>query len=275
MALHSAAVIFEGMDIFRRRLRAGEVLLGTGVALTDPQASDALADSVDFLWIDQEHAPMGFESLRGHLLAARARRRAMVVRVTGSETAFIKPVLDAGAPGIVVPQVASVAEVEAVVADCRYPTTGRRGFGPLVASDYGRLGGGDYPGLANRSVFVSVMIERMEAVEAIDAIVAVPGLDSIVLGPYDLSGSLGRLGNVEHPDVVAAMERAIAAARKRGLPVGSGMPVDPDYALLQARRGVQWLQIGGDITHLMRAVDDTMAAVRSRLGGKRPATRTA
>jgi 2-keto-3-deoxy-L-rhamnonate aldolase RhmA len=257
-------VIFDGIDIFRQRLQAGETLVGTTLALTDPQACEAIADSVDFLWIDQEHTPMGVEAMRTHLMVARGRRRAVLVRVAGSDTTCIKQVIDAGAPGIVVPQVASVAEVESVVADCRYPPTGRRGFGPLVASDYGRLGDG-YVAQADGSLFVSVMIERVEAVEAIDAIVAIPGLDSIVLGPYDLSGSLGVLGQVEHPDVVAAMERVIAAAQARSLPVGSGMPVDADYAALQARRGVQWLQIGGDIPHLMKAVDDTMQAVRQRL----------
>ena len=109
------------------------------------------------------------------------------------------------------------------------------------------------------------MIERVEAVEAIDAIVAVPGLDSVVLGPNDLSGSLGRLGDIEHPDVVQAMEHVISVARAAGLPVGSGMPVDADYAVVQAQRGVQWLQIGGDIIYMMNAVDDTMKAIRGKL----------
>ena len=258
-------MIFDGIDDFRRRLRAGETLVGTTLTLTDPQVCEALAESVDFLWIDLEHSAMGPEAMRTHLMVARGRRRAVLVRVPGSDTVSIKPVLDAGAPGIVVPQVASAAEVESVVADCRYPPQGRRGFGPLVASDYGRLGGPEYPALADRSLFVSVMIERVEAVEAIDEIVAVPGLDSVVLGPNDLSGSLGLLGQVEHPDVVAAMERVIAAASARGLPVGSGMPVDLEYAAVQARRGVQWLQIGGDIPHLMLAVADTVKTVRQRL----------
>lgn len=140
-------MIFQGIDIFRRRLAAGEVLLGSGIGLIDPQVSEALAESVDFLWIDLEHAPMSPEAMRGHLLAARGRRRAIVVRVPASDTVFIKPVLDAGAPGIV----------------------------------------------------------------------ALPGLDSVVLGPYDLSGSLGVLGQVHHPEVVTAMERVIASVRS-GLP---------------------------------------------------------
>jgi 2-keto-3-deoxy-L-rhamnonate aldolase RhmA len=125
--------------------------------------------------------------------------------------------------------------------------------------------GEEYVERANRSVFVSVMIECVEAVEFIDEIVALPGLDSVVLGPYDLSGSLGVLGQIHHPDVVAAMERVIAAAQAQNLPVGSGMPIDPEFAVLQASRGVQWLQMGGDIGYMMSAVDDAIASVRQRL----------
>ncbi len=257
-------MIFTGMDTFRQRLADGEILIGSGINTIDAQVSEALADSVDFLWIDLEHTTMSPEAMRGHLMAARGRKRAAVVRVPGSDTAFIKPVLDAGAPGIVVPQVTSVEQVRGVIDDCRYPPVGRRGFGPLVASDYGRMGD-DYVDRANASLFVTVMIECVEAVEAIDEIVALPGLDSVVLGPYDLSGSLGVLGQVHHPDVVTAMERVIAAARTHGLPVGSGMPVDPEFARLQASRGVQWLQMGGDISFMMAAVDDAVAKVRSRL----------
>lgn len=261
--------MFEGIDDFRRRLAAGEILAGIGISLTDPQVSDALADSVDFLWIDLEHATMSTEAMRGHLLAARSRRKAAVVRVPSSDTAFIKTALDSGAPGIVVPQVSTVNEVRGVVADCRYSPMGHRGFGPHVPSDYGRRGGPEYVEKANASVFVSVMIETAEAVAAIDDIVAVPGLDSIVIGPYDLSGSLGLLGQVEHPSVIEAIERVIAAARARGVSVGSGMPADADYALLQARRGVQWLQIGGDAGYMIQAVDRTVGTVRERLSNPR------
>ncbi|MEE2659223.1 MAG: aldolase/citrate lyase family protein [Candidatus Latescibacterota bacterium] len=258
-------MIFEGIESFRRQLAAGEVLLGAGIAFTDPQVSDALAPTADFLWIDLEHAAMSMEAMRGHLLSARAHRKGAVVRVPSSDTAFIKPVLDSGAPGIVVPQVTSAQEVADVVADCRYPPGGERGFGPHVPSGYGRDGGSDFVARSDRSLFVSVMIEHRDAVEAIDDIVSVEGLDAVVLGPYDLSGSLGLLGEVGHPTVVSAMEKVLAAARDRGLPVGSGMPVDAEFAMLQASRGVQWLQIGGDCRYMAQGADDIFAEIRARL----------
>lgn len=260
-------MFFEGIERFRHRLEAGEHLCGISIYSTDPQITEAVADSVDFVWIDQEHGAMGMEALRGHLLAARSRRCAAIVRTASSEIASIKPILDAGAPGIVVPQVTSAEEVSRVVSACRYPPVGQRGFGPLVPSDYGRQEG-VYVERANAAVFVAVMIEHIEAVDAIDEIVAIDGLDSIVIGPMDLSGSLSVLGQASHPEVVAAMERTIAAARAANMPIGSGMAADPDFAAEQAARGIQWMQVGVDLSYLTAGVDATMASLARTLGGE-------
>jgi 2-dehydro-3-deoxyglucarate aldolase/4-hydroxy-2-oxoheptanedioate aldolase len=250
---------------FRQRLAAGETLLGASISFTDPRVSDALADSVDFLWIDLEHSFMSPEALSGHLLAARGRNKPGLVRVTGSSTPFIKPVLDMGADGIIVPQVRSAAEVRQIVSDCRYPPQGTRGFGPRVPSNYGREDSASYIDRANRELFVAVQIENAEALAALDDILAIPGLDSLVIGPWDLSGSLGMLGEVEHPTVVAAIETIIAQSRAAGLAVGAGMGTDATYAARMARRGVQWLQVGGDSGYLVHAIDGITAGIRAEL----------
>ena len=259
--------MFEAIAAFRERLTGGEVLIGSGVYLTDPQSSDALADSVDFLWYDLEHSAMSIEALRGHLIVARNRKIPSVVRVPYVGTPFIKPVLDAGADGVIVPQIHTVDEVRQVVDDCRYPPVGARGFGPMVPSNYGRNAGPEYVRAANENVFAAIMIETVDAVESIDEIVAVEGLDSVVIGPWDLSASFGRLGEVDHPDVVAAMVKVTEAARAAGVFVGSGMGPDPDFATLQVNRGVQWLQMGGDLGYLYYAMDQVTSAVRARIKG--------
>jgi 2-dehydro-3-deoxyglucarate aldolase/4-hydroxy-2-oxoheptanedioate aldolase len=257
--------MMESIAQFRKKLNAGRVCLGAGITFTDPLVSDALTGSVDFLWVDLEHCAMSPEALNGHLLAARSRGVPAIVRVPGSDTPFIKPVLDAGAEGIVVPQIRGSDEVKRVVDDCRYPPLGRRGYGPRVPSNYGRTGGKDYIQQANENLFVAVQIETREALEALDDILAVPGLDSVVIGPWDLSGALGLLGDVEHPKVVAAIETIIAKTRAAGLFVGAGMGPDADYACGMATRGVQWLQVGGDFGYLVRYVEELMSAVRNRL----------
>lgn len=248
---------------FREQLAADEVCIGASITFTDPRVTDALADSVDFLWIDLEHSFMSPEALSGHLLAARGRQKAALVRVTGSSTPFIKPVLDMGADGIIVPQIRSADEVWRVVRDCRYPPQGHRGYGPRVPSNYGRDGGAEYIARANRELFVAVQIETAEALAALDEILAIPGLDALVLGPSDLSGALGRLGDVEHPTVVAAIETVIAKTRAAGLSVGAGMGTDAAYAAKMAKRGVQWLQVGCDFGYLVEAMDGITKGIRT------------
>jgi 4-hydroxy-2-oxoheptanedioate aldolase len=176
---------------FRQALRAGRTLLGAGVSFADPLVTDALAPSVDFIWLDLEHSLMSPEALNAHLLAGRARQTPMLVRVPGSDTHTVKPVLDAGAEAVVIPQVRSADEARRFVADCRYPPAGTRGYGPRVPSDYGRKGGAAFADDANRTVMPIVMLETREALDALDDILAVPGLEALMIGPYDLSFSLG------------------------------------------------------------------------------------
>ena len=236
---------------FRERLNAGDICLGASITLADPLVSDALGDSADFLWIDMEHSPMSPGVLQCHLLAARARAVPALVRVTSSETPFIKPALDAGAEGIIVPQVRT------------------RGYGPRVPSNYGRDGGAEYIERANENVFVAVQVENMEGLAALDEILAIEGLDSVVIGPNDLSGSMGRLGDLDHPEVVAAMQTIIDKTRAAGLIIGAGMGISLDFACVMIERGIQWLQLGGDVEYLVESMDRVTASVRDRLARKR------
>lgn len=256
--------MFASIERFREKLSQGQVCLGAEITFTDPAVTDALGASVEFLWIDLEHSMMSPEALQGHLLAARAHGVPALVRVTAAATPFIKPILDAGAEGIITPQIRTAAEVQQVVADCRYPPQGRRGFGPRPLAAWGRLPVDEYLLASNRSTFVVVQIETAEALEALDEIVAVPGIDSLLIGPWDLSGALGVLGQVEHPLVLAAEERVIAAAHAAGLWVG-GAGGSPEYTARFIQRGVDWIHVGVDYDLLLRRYDDIAEQVRARL----------
>ena len=255
------------IESFRAALAADRPRVGCSIGYTDPLVSDTVASAMDFLWIDLEHCAMRPEALAGHLLSARAAGVPAIVRVPGAGTPFIKPVLDAGADGVVVPQVRTVDEVKAVVADCRYPPMGTRGFGPRVPSRYGRLAPAAVVESANRSLFVSVQIETREAFEVVDEIVRVPGLDSVVVGPWDLSGAIGTLGDVESPFIMDAIGRIVKAARGAGLSVGAGMGVLPAFAGKLRALGVQWFQVGGDSGFLSWAADTVAAQARAALEG--------
>jgi len=236
---------------FRAKLARGEPCIGPSITLSDPVVTEALAPESDLLWIDTEHTPMSLESVNAHLLAARACLTPAFVRVPGNDTPAIKRLLDMGVDGLIIPQVKSVSEVERAVADMRYPPAGRRGFGPRRPADYGRMPLETHIQTANESVFAAVQIETAEALECVEAIAAVPGLDSIVLGPMDLSGALGRLGDVGHPTVETAMDRVIAAGGAAGIAVGIGMGADSRLAEKWISRGVHWVQLGCDFEYLI------------------------
>ncbi len=253
------------IDSFRERLDSGRLCLGPAITLSDPAVTEALAPSVDFVWIDLEHNPTSLESLAAHLIAARAGGAPALVRVPSSDVAWIKRVLDTGAEAVIVPQIHSADEVRQVVSACRYPPQGTRGFGPRRAADYGRRNAAEYVAEANARVFVAVQIETAEAFRDLDAILAVPGFDSIVIGPYDLSGSMGMLGQVHHPTVVGAVGTIATKARAAGRYVGIGMAPDEEHALQAARQGVQWVQCGCDFGYMIQFADGLYGRIRERL----------
>jgi 4-hydroxy-2-oxoheptanedioate aldolase len=197
---------------FAARLRAGATLLGSIVALGSPEVAEMFSRAgFDWLLIDTEHAPLDPLAAQGLLQAARCP---CLVRVSTGEQALIKKVLDLGAAGVVVPQVNSAAEAERIVRYCRYPPQGSRGVGIARAQGYG-LDFREYVAHANDNVIVMLQIEHIEAVNNIESIARVPGVDALMIGPYDLSGSMGKLGEVNAPQVEQAIEtvrRACAAA---------------------------------------------------------------
>jgi 2-keto-3-deoxy-L-rhamnonate aldolase RhmA len=259
--------MYNAVKRFRQSLDEGQVCLGAGITLTDSSIVEALAPAVDFFWIDLEHTHLNYETVLAHLIAARAGGKAAFVRVRGSDVSHIKPLLDIGVGGIIVPQVQSAAEVRAVVSACRYAPQGNRGFGPRRAANYGRDGGEAWLQTVNQQLFVAVQIENSAALAALEEIAAVDGLDSIALGPYDLSISLGHAGDMHHPTVVAALERIISVARKAGKYVGSGMGAYTQDALAARDRGVQWIQCGDDYGYMVAHIEQLFRDIRARKEG--------
>jgi 2-dehydro-3-deoxyglucarate aldolase/4-hydroxy-2-oxoheptanedioate aldolase len=250
---------------FRDKLAAGSLCLGTGITCTDLAITESLAQSVDFFWIDLEHNPIGIESLLGHLVAARAGGAPALVRVPGSEVSVLKRVLDTGAEGIIVPQVRSAEEVRQVVSACRYPPLGTRGWGPRRPSNYGRLTQQETVDAANKGLFVTVQIEHVDAVAEIDDILSVDGLDSIALGPYDLSGSMGKLGQIAHAEVRSVIQTVIDKTHRAGLYVGYGTDTNAERAIEAARIGADWIQCGSDFGYMIRTAEQLFSEIRKGL----------
>lgn len=203
---------------FRARLQAGEPLIGSIVTLPLAGVAEIVADAgFDWLWLDMEHGPLDLQHVEGMLRAKGAA--AAIVRAPANDPVWIKRILDTGADGVLLPHVSSGAEARAAVDAAFYPPRGRRSFGVSRAHGYGpRMN--DYLGTSVEETTVMVQIESAQAVESIDAILATDGVDAAVIGPFDLSGSLGHLGDITHPQVAAAIERVAEAGRASGVPVG-------------------------------------------------------
>lgn len=246
----------------REKLRSGEVVLGASVTICDPTVCEALAPYVDFFWIDLEHNAMTTETMLAHLIAARAGGAASIVRIPSGDVGWVKRVLDSGAEGIILPRAYSAREAAEFVSACRYPPQGTRGFGPRRPMQYGRLEQQEYLKQANRDVFVAVQVETVELLAELDEVLKLEGLDSLVLGPQDLSGSMGRLGETTHPEVVAAMKTIAAKARAAGKFIGSGLGANPNFARVLIDCGVQWLQAGNDFEYMLQGCRQTFGDIR-------------
>jgi 2-dehydro-3-deoxyglucarate aldolase len=204
---------------FRARLKRGDKLLGTMVTLANAASAEVLASlGFDWLFIDGEHGPLETREL-GEILRAVGDRTACMVRVPEAAEVPIKKALDLGAHGIIVPQVNTAKQAASVVRWARYAPEGARGVGLARAHGYG-VRFREYLSTANRDIAVIVQAEHAHAVENIDAIVRVPGVDAVLLGPYDLSASLGKMGQVDDPQVVDAIGRVTEACRAVAMPLG-------------------------------------------------------
>lgn len=248
----------------REKLRAGELVLGAGITLSDPTVTEALAPFVDFVWIDLEHNATTTESMLAHLIAARAGGTASIVRIPSNDVGWVKRVLDSGAEGIILPRAYTARDAADFVSACRYPPLGTRGFGPRRPMQYGRLEPQEYLRRANRDLFVAVQVETVELLAELDEVLKLEGLDSLVLGPQDLSGSMGRLGETTHPDMIAAMKSVASRSRAAGKFIGSGLGANPEFARVLIDCGVQWLQAGNDFEYMLGGCCRTFGEIQRK-----------
>ncbi len=204
---------------FRARLTEGKPLLGTLITLTSLETAEILAATgFDWIWLDLEHSPLGPLEAQA-VMQAVSGRTDVIIRVPLNDEIWIKKVLDTGASGILVPQVNTAEEARRAVRFSKYPPVGTRSVGVSRAHAYGTNLQG-YLENANQSLAVIVQAEHILAVEHIEEIAAVEGLDAVLIGPYDLSASMGIPGQVESPEVQAAIRRVLDVCRSRGLPAG-------------------------------------------------------
>lgn len=214
----------------------------------------------DSLTIDLQHGPVDYESLIPMLQAISTTDTVPVVRVPWHDPGLIMRVLDAGCYGVICPMINTREEAEAFVGACRYPPNGYRSFGPYRATLYA---GPDYPQHADETVVTIAMIETQQALDNLDEILAVRGLDAVFVGPSDLGQSLGYGPGMdrEEPAVIEAIDGVLAAARERGLAVGI-FAGTTEYASRLLEKGFQFVNVSSDAQLMATAAGNAVAALR-------------
>ena len=246
------------------RVRAGETLIGTWLFTNDIGTAEIIAGAgFDFVAIDMEHGATGFDSVRNMIMAIE-RHTAPMVRVKGNSPPFITAALDLGAAGVVVPQVNTVDEARLAVKSAKYHPVGERGCGPIRVADYGR--NEQYLDQANAKQMLWVQIEHRDAIESIEQMVRVPGIDAFIIGRGDLSQSLGHLMQSNHPEVTAAAMRVVEATKQAGVPCGSAFSETEEMNPWRDA-GMQVFTIQSDQRFLSDRAAQMLAETRALLGG--------
>ncbi len=246
----------------RTRLKSGKPVIATFSLIPAVEAVELVGIAgFDGVILDIEHGAHGSEALGSLILAARAWDTYPIVRVRSSDPTGIAAALDAGAAGIIVPQISSVDEAHKAVRAARFAPDGNRGANAFVrAASY--AGRSEWFGEANAEAAVMLMIEGAEAVAQMDEIIATPSLDGIFIGPMDLSHALGVPGEMSHPKVIEAIERVIAACAARGVTSGI-FAGTPEVAKRWIGKGVMLVGVGVDTGHMLNALKQVVAATRS------------
>ena len=251
----------------RQRMLAGETLIGSWINSGSPIIAELMAAcGFDFLCVDVEHSAVDLPQTQQLFQAIRSGRPdcGAIVRLHGVDYAFVKRYLDAGACGVVAPLVRTREEAALLVQATKYPPMGLRGVGFCRANAYGlRLA--DECARANDEIFVAVQIEHIDAVRNIDAILSVPGIDAVFIGPYDLTASMGITGQFEHRDYLAARAVILAACeRHRVAPGIHVVPPAPDQVKARIAEGYRFIGYSLDITMLTTACSEGLTALRKK-----------
>ena len=247
----------------KAKLAAGEAVLGTMTTMPSIGLAQLLAAAgFDWLAFDMEHGPMSIESVHGMINATAASNCVPLVRLPATTPWLAKPVLDAGALGLLFPMVETPEQAKEAVAAATYPPKGRRGFGPFHAPERWGVSMLEYAEGADAAMLKVLFIEHIDAIARIDEILAVDGIDVAFVAPFDLSQSLGKPGDFDDPDFQAALNRAEAAVLQSSAKLG-GLATTADQGRAMLERGYKFLMLGFDgliIDGAARAILDGVRA---------------
>jgi 2-keto-3-deoxy-L-rhamnonate aldolase RhmA len=247
----------------KKTLAEGGVVIGGTVTAANLDTMAIMANAgFDFLWLEGEHSPLTLETMRNMILMTQGRKAVPFTRVPVNDLWTAKRMLDIGSLGVIFPFTDTPDLARQAVAACKYPPEGKRGVGPSLAMLRWPAPGG-YPQWANRNVMVILIIERPAAIEQIEEIAAVPGIDVLFIGLNDLSYGYGVPGKLDAPEMQAAVKRVMAAAKKHGLPVG-GPAGSPAAIQRMIADGFRFIQGPSDVVLMQMAAREFFGGLKSQ-----------
>ena len=227
----------------KEKLQQNQTVIGTFVALGHPDVTEIMAGlGFDWLVLDAEHGPLGYETLQRMMQAMNGSGCTPVVRPQWNDMVSIKRVLDIGAHGILVPMINTREEAQYAVKACRYPPRGVRGVGPRRAALFDR----DYMATADAEIMVIAQIETPQAVENLNEILQVDGIDACYVGPFDLARNMDlEFPDFQNPDFLAALDKVMDSARNAAKPAG----------IYAGRHNIEWAVQKGFALNTLDSVD--------------------
>ena len=247
------------VNTVKEKLAAGRPAIGTWLSLCSPLAADYMAHmGLDWLVVDTEHSPVGFETTVQCFQAIATTDTIPMARVAWNDPMLIKRLLDAGALGLVVPMVNFPEEAQKAVAAMKYPPQGIRSLGGGRCLNYGE----DYFTWANDQIACIVQIEHIDAVLRAEEILSVEGVDACFIGPNDLAGSMGLKPdmNVSHPRHEEAVQQVLRAARKVGTPAGIHVPT-AEHVNRRLEQGFQFIALANDARFMRAAASEALRQI--------------
>lgn len=248
-------------NTMRRALLQGELTLGAWLQIGHPGCAEICARAgFDWICVDLEHGAIDLETMTNIFRTIDGFDCVPVARLPLNDPVWIHRTLDAGAKTLIIPMVKTAAEAEAAVREAKYPPRGTRGFGFSRANIHG-MDFATYVEEANDEIAMIMQIEHRDALPNLDAIAQVDGVDAMFIGPYDLTGSMGITGQMEHPDVVAALAEYRQVCSRHGIAAGAHEVFPTTESVGKAlEQGYTLLALGLDVTFL---AESARAALRT------------
>src|SRR6266705_2592038 len=253
------------LNQFKRAIVSGKTPIGAWLMCATPSTAEALGCvGFDFLVVDMEHTPIDTPQMIGILQTIAGTSAQAVVRPPWNDMVMVKRCMDAGAQTLLFPFVQNPEEAKRAVAATRYPPQGIRGVaGTHRGSRYGTVA--NYLQRANDEICVIVQIETMPAFDQLEAIASVPGVDSIFIGPADLSASMGFLGDIGNVAVQEKLRAGAQTCKRLGKPCGI-VGGNPEIVANFLDYGFSWVAVGSDLAMLASRATEYLGAVRTRIG---------